>query len=566
MIANEERNMLLIDPEGDPNITVIGNHVQEIDENGNVVFQWLCWDHFKLEDSYKINSGASMSDYVHMNSIAEDYDGHLVISNRHLSECTKINRETGEIIWRLGGENNQFTFINDSEQFSFQHDIRPVPGQANHYTIFDNGVKKDPPYSRAVEYHLDTINWTAEKVWEYRSDPDRYTLWMGNVQRLPNGNTLISWGVRGLPKISEVTPEGVLVYEADFTLLMSNYRTFRFDYEVYMLAPYLIAEPYPDRVRLLFNKFGDQGVDYFNIYAGEDPEQMEWIDSTSITWMDLLDLGDSRYFYLEVTAVDSSGLESPASNREKVYVRNSIPGDNLIINGEFSDGDNFWTHQNQRDGSSSGSVSDSVYYFLIENGGLVSTDVQLIQEHVPLIMGKEYILELDAKADSPRTINIELERAGIPWTNYSRNGLDYITSEFSHIEHAFTMEMPNDLNARIVISGGGSDIDFEIKNVSLRQVVVAGTPQQDRLAYGLDCYPNPVSNNLHIAFQLETTSHIKLELFNLKGQLIESVYQGREIPGHHEITFDTEKLAGGAYILRLTNGNISNSAIVLVQH
>ena len=38
-------------------------------------------------------------------------DGHILLSSRRLSEITKINRQSGKIIWRLGGANNQFKFV-----------------------------------------------------------------------------------------------------------------------------------------------------------------------------------------------------------------------------------------------------------------------------------------------------------------------------------------------------------------------------------------------------------------------------------------------------------------------
>ena len=56
----------------------------------------------------------------------------------------------GNIIWRLGGVHNQFTFVNDpsptGDQYgiSYQHDARPVPGEPNHYTVFDDGNFHSP--------------------------------------------------------------------------------------------------------------------------------------------------------------------------------------------------------------------------------------------------------------------------------------------------------------------------------------------------------------------------------------------------------------------------------------
>jgi hypothetical protein len=566
MIAIEERNMTEIDPEGNPNATVIGNHIQEINESGNVVFEWLCWDHIALEDSYLGTQDIFRLDYIHINSIAVDFDGHLLISCRHLSECTKINRQTGEIIWRLGGKNNQFDFINDPDPFSFQHDFRPVPGKPGYYTLYDNGNQRDPRYSRALEYKLDTVNMIAEKVWEYRHSPDRYSRLMGNAQRLPNGNTVISWGDPALPAITEVTPDSLLVYEAILTPRMNNYRSFRFECDYSMLSPYLLAEPYPDRIRLLFNKFGDTGVDYFNIYAGKNPDQLDWIDSTSQTWMDLLDLDNSEYSYLEVTAVDSSGLESMPSNQEKVYVRNSQPGDNLILNGDFSDGENFWTHQNFQDANSSGSPADSIYRFNITAGGLIASDVQLSQAEIPLIQGKEYILELDARADAPRTIGIEVERDDATRTSYSRHGLSYIGTQFTHIEHTFTMDQGNDLGARFVIYGGGSDIDFEVQNISLRQKVIAGIQLKGQSDDLIKCFPNPANNELQISFQLESASDIDLQLFTLAGQQVESHGPYRQPAGPAEITLNTERLLDGAYLLMVSSKDFKASSLVLVKH
>ena len=120
-----------------PNATVIGNSVVEMDANDNPVFIWRSWDHFNILDAIHENLYGSLVDYVHMNAIAIDHDGHILISSRHLDEITKINRQTGEIIWRLGGRHDYFTWINDDERISHQHDIRVLPN--GNYTVFDNG-------------------------------------------------------------------------------------------------------------------------------------------------------------------------------------------------------------------------------------------------------------------------------------------------------------------------------------------------------------------------------------------------------------------------------------------
>src|SRR5262245_47329771 len=131
---------------------VIGLIIQELDQEKNVVFQWRSWDHFQITDVMSHSLNSSVVDYVHGNSIDVDSDCNLIISCRHMNEVTKISRASGEIIWRLGGRNNQFA-IDDPIRFSHQHDVRRLPN--GNLTLFDNGNFRLPLFSRAVEYAID---------------------------------------------------------------------------------------------------------------------------------------------------------------------------------------------------------------------------------------------------------------------------------------------------------------------------------------------------------------------------------------------------------------------------
>ncbi len=226
LMSYDERiiDMSVIVPGGNPAAMVSGLVIQELDAGKNVVFEWKSWDHFAITDATHEDLTASTIDYVHANAFEIDTDGNILLSSRHMDEITKINRTTGSIIWRLGGINNQFTFINDSIRFSYQHDIRRLPN--GNITLFDNGNYHTPSFSRAVEYHLDEQHMTAELVWEYRNTPDIYAFATGNAQRLSNGNTIISWGTTNI--ISEVRPDGTKAMEMILSSLFSNYRTFRF--------------------------------------------------------------------------------------------------------------------------------------------------------------------------------------------------------------------------------------------------------------------------------------------------------------------------------------------------
>jgi hypothetical protein len=236
---------------GHPGALVAGSVIQELDLNGNVIFQWRSWDHYSLFDSYA-DLTQSIFDAIHINSIELDLsDLNIIISTLALAEATKINRQTGEIIWRMGGQNNQFTFQNESQEhaplyFMFQHEIRRLKN--GNITMFDGGDTERRKYSRAVEFAIDEVNKTATKVWEYRKSPDIYSPNMGSVQRLENGNTVIGWGLAsmtpGQPMITEVDPQGNVVYELSFDKpLTTSYRAMKYDWDGgYPAADVLVAE------------------------------------------------------------------------------------------------------------------------------------------------------------------------------------------------------------------------------------------------------------------------------------------------------------------------------------
>jgi len=215
-------DMSQVVPGGNPNAIVTGLIIQELDPARNVVFQWRSWDHFLITDAIGISMTAATIDYAHGNAIEQDTDGNIMISSRHMSEITKINRTTGAIMWRFSGKNNQFNFTNDTLMVSYQHDIRRVAN--GNISIFDNGNFHSPSFSRAVEYQIDEVNMTATLAYQYRNSPDIYGPARGSAQKLSNGNYFICWGAASTPTFTEATPQGTIALEISFELGLGAYR------------------------------------------------------------------------------------------------------------------------------------------------------------------------------------------------------------------------------------------------------------------------------------------------------------------------------------------------------
>ena len=292
---------------GDTMAVVTDPIIEELDSNKRLVFLWRCIDHFKVTDALGQDLTAHTIDFAHSNAIDVDNDGNLLLSSRHLSEITKININTGSIIWRLGGKNNQFTFTNDSIGFSYQHAIRRIPN--GDLTLFDDGNMHDPPFSRAVEYSLNDTSMTATLVWQYRNTPDIYGFATGYVQRLSDGNTLIGWGLTN-PTLSEVTPDGGVALEMTMPDSVWTYRVFRFPFVV------LPVDADTDSVAANSNatvRWKASGVDSVNVDYSTD-NGMSWnniasnipADSGAFNWsVPALPPGTVEYRITESGVLDS---------------------------------------------------------------------------------------------------------------------------------------------------------------------------------------------------------------------------------------------------------------------
>lgn len=471
IIAQEDIkiDMSALVPRGRKTAIVQGNHIQELDQNKNVIFEWRSWDYLDIRDAIGINLTANYIDYAHINSIAVDYDSNLVISSRDLCEVTKINRNTGDIIWRLGGENNQFEFINETEDFLYQHDARPVPGKPRHYTIFDNGRSRTRPYSRAVEYKIDVRNKIAEKVWEFRHNPDRFSKSMGGAQRLPNGNTLIDWPADKL-RVCEVSPDGKIVYEL-FSAGHTNYRCRRYQWSGMQKQPYLILENFGAVVRLIFNKFGDANTEYYKIYYSTTGQDFTFLDRTNQTYYDMTYLQNHTEYFFRVTAVDSPQAESGFSNTERAFVQLAEPGQNLIRNGTF-ESFHYWTLATQNQALAETKISvDAPLLIDITNGSYNIKDIQLQQDNILLLKNRSYRLKFDAYTTKDfRVADLDLLNKDDPATDYSQIGLFALKRRPEHFEFTFRMQQSTDSDARFVLHCGGDTSNIYIDNIVLTHV------------------------------------------------------------------------------------------------
>ena len=222
--------------------------IYEVDPKGAIAWTWTASQHLDemgfTPEQMALLHHADAVDFLHVNDMkvlgpnrwekAGDErfaPDNILISSRDANFTAVIDRKTGKIVWRLGpgypprgSDYKPETTPRPVDQISGQHDAQMIPeglpGAGDILLLDNQGEAGYPPValpvvggSRVLE--IDPI--TMEIVWEYQGYDGGEANWafwtpfIGSVQRLPNGNTLIDEGIDG--RLFQVTSSGETVWE-----------------------------------------------------------------------------------------------------------------------------------------------------------------------------------------------------------------------------------------------------------------------------------------------------------------------------------------------------------------
>ncbi len=179
---------------GSATAVVTGTAVQHVSAAGTLLFEWDPFDHFLITDTDPTTYvGTTNVNWTHGNSLDLDTDGNLLVSFRSLSEITKINTQSGAVIWRMGGRRNQFTFAGAAGSgFARQHNLRVIGPNA--FIVLDNVGSTDSRYER---YLTNAATMTATLQQSYSAVPAVQTMIGGSVQQEASDRYLVSFGTTG---------------------------------------------------------------------------------------------------------------------------------------------------------------------------------------------------------------------------------------------------------------------------------------------------------------------------------------------------------------------------------
>jgi hypothetical protein len=158
----------------------------------------------------------------HINNVQYSKDDDtLVFSDLDNQVVVKIKRSDGSTVWALNGTNP--TITGDSWKGG-EHGLHVLA--VDHVMVFNNNSRNiaggmgsaggDGSGSIAIELKLDLTAKKVTKSWSYKSADGIQNDVMGDLQRLPNGNTIVAYSTQGV--LHEVDASGAVLQTLEWPL------------------------------------------------------------------------------------------------------------------------------------------------------------------------------------------------------------------------------------------------------------------------------------------------------------------------------------------------------------
>ena len=450
-------------------------------DTNSIDWEWNAFDHIPLTDFDAIINWSAVStfgyyDWTHFNALEYDpNDNSIYLSSRHLSRIYKIalnsyddisTDENETIIWSMGYDpmgngNVNIDLVDengDYNGFSFQHGLQMLDN--GNLVTLDNGNISSLLFdnyegnnkTRALEISINESGGTAEIVWEYVLEDYLYGALSGNVQKVSNGNYLITT-IGDYGHTLEINGSGEVISDLQ-----------------YKIDNYVTGKMYrADRIQ--------------SLYA--------------------LGCTDMQACNYDENARENDGsCEYPVQNCSCGSIDTDNDG---VCDDEDACPNNSDPYQNDNDGD-----------------GLADACIDTDDDGDGLLDCWNFAI-----GNYPNTI-------------YFNENDEIISNQ--QIDSLITV---------------GSCGDFALK------IGYSLIPNQIILS---NAYPNPFNPLVKFDISIYKPTEVHVNIYSLKGELIDSIYSGHIVPGTHSFEWNGYKHPTGLYFINLTwDNNSINQKVVLLK-
>ena len=192
---------------------LLGDTIIEASKGAAAKVVWRVFDHFKPDLSVTYHKGwyqadPTVEDWSHVNGISYDAQqkSYFVTASGGLDLAMKITRASGKVVWSLGEQGD----VDRGGDLTLVVGPHSVQSLTDTILVFNRGRLSLGECSNATELAVDEGSKKATRKWSYKSSACYQVYFLGDADRLWNGNTLVNWSTAG--HIEEVTAKGDVVW------------------------------------------------------------------------------------------------------------------------------------------------------------------------------------------------------------------------------------------------------------------------------------------------------------------------------------------------------------------
>jgi hypothetical protein len=144
-----------------------------------------------------------------------------------------------------------------------------------------------------------------------------------------------------------------------------------------------------------------------------------------------------------------------------------------------------------------------------------------------------------------------VEKNGEPFTQLAGAGT---TSGLSHYSVVDSTVVDGETYTYTLSAVSTADESLELDTVNVTLVSILGNEIIDSFELFAN-YPNPFNPVTTIEYQLPENSEIRLKVFDLSGNLIQTLVSEHQTSGYYTVFFNAVDLSSGMYLYQLHAGN-----------
>lgn len=158
----------------------------------------------------------------------------------------------------------------------------------------------------------------------------------------------------------------------------------------------------------------------------------------------------------------------------------------------------------------------------------------------------------------------------------SQNGMDSATvisnaALFMNQYNGNGLGMP-----KVVVLGGSNHLvcfndnngenSHDIDAAIIQALGASGIDKSSAAFVNLKIFPNPVSDEATVTYNLNQSQDVSIEIFNVLGENVKTLSSEEQTDGNHEIQIDFETLSNGFYFIKLMTAKAVKTVKLSVEH